>query len=137
MGTVRYLEQMYAQCHPLWPPRPPEWWMVHAVITYQFGYAVFAMAPGIHLGQSREMCYGVDIGVLPDARGQGYGLKLHRHRLEYAKCAGALAFIGATQPDNLPMRRIFEKCGAKPGELVKNVYPDGSDGLVYTGPVEV
>lgn len=127
---------MYSRCHPTWPPRPPEWWQVHAVLTYNWGYTVFAMAPGLHLGQPKEMCYGVDIGVLPESQGRGYGLRLHKRRLEYAWCAGALAFIGATQPDNVAMRRIFERCGAKPERTVENCFVDGSPGVIYVGPVE-
>ncbi|GGO40929.1 GNAT family N-acetyltransferase [Deinococcus humi] len=52
------------------------------------------------------------LGVHPGSRGQGYGTRLHAHLLARA----AERFVmhgGATEAENQPMRRIFEKHGSR------------------------
>ncbi len=52
------------------------------------------------------------IGVLPDARGEGLGTRLHAHLLALAARQFA-AHAGGTEAENAAMRRVFEKHGSR------------------------
>lgn len=52
------------------------------------------------------------IGVRPDRRGQGHGTQLHAHLLARA-AADFGRHVGATDADNLAMRRILARHGAR------------------------
>jgi hypothetical protein len=51
------------------------------------------------------------IALVPEARGQGYGLALLLEALHRAQAAGAATYVGSTSKGNRPMRRVFERAG--------------------------
>ncbi|GGL73393.1 GNAT family N-acetyltransferase [Deinococcus aerolatus] len=52
------------------------------------------------------------IGVLPEARGQGLGTRLHAHLLALAARQFA-THVGGTEAENAVMRRVFDKHGSR------------------------
>jgi len=52
------------------------------------------------------------IGIVPEARGQGYGLALLLEVLHRARAAGAAIYVGSTSKDNRPMLRLFDRAGS-------------------------
>jgi GNAT superfamily N-acetyltransferase len=49
------------------------------------------------------------LGIVPEARGQGYGLALLLEVLHRARAAGAAIYVGSTSRDNRPMLRLFDR----------------------------
>ena len=49
------------------------------------------------------------LGLVPEARGQGYGLALLLEVLHRARAEGAATYVGSTSKDNRPMLRLFER----------------------------
>jgi GNAT superfamily N-acetyltransferase len=133
----RAVQGLFAECHPGWPAHPNEWYVAHATLVLfeagaLRGVTSFSVGPcAAALG-----LYGADVLVHPSSRGRGYGLRLHRERFRYGRAVPCQRFVGATQPDNLPMIAIFERTGAKPTDVLQKFYPDESDAVIYTGPVE-
>ena len=71
------------------------------------------MAAGAVGPAQRPDLAGIDlIGVLPEARGQNLGARLHAHLLALAAERFDL-HAGGTDAGNVPMRRIFERHGAQ------------------------
>ena len=72
--------------------------------------AIVAAATLFPMGSGRM---GIQIlGVLPSARGQGAGSRLHAHLLATAKQKGAERHVGGTSVDNVAMHAIYAKNGA-------------------------
>jgi len=69
------------------------------------GLALPSSAPG-----DRELVLH-HLGLVPEARGQGYGLALLLEVLHRARAAGATSYVGSTSRKNRPMRRLFELAG--------------------------
>lgn len=53
------------------------------------------------------------LGLLPELRGQGLGLHVHRHGFARLRALGAQRYHGGTSASNLPMRRLFERHGCR------------------------
>jgi ribosomal protein S18 acetylase RimI-like enzyme len=53
------------------------------------------------------------VGLLPFARGRGYGKILHAKGMEILASQGATDYIGSTDVQNLPMKKVFEKNGCE------------------------
>lgn len=51
------------------------------------------------------------IGLVPEARGQGYGLALLLEMLHRARATGFATYVGSTSKSNRPMLRVFERAG--------------------------
>lgn len=51
----------------------------------------------------------MSLGLLPKARGKGYGKVLHAIGLEILANQGATDYIGSTDVQNIPMIKVFEK----------------------------
>lgn len=58
--------------------------------------------------RSDVMTYGVSVTVAPKHRGEGYGYSMLYHACHIMHDSRLTAEI---RPDNLPSRRIFERCG--------------------------
>ena len=134
---------LWKAAHPSWPVPVPEWFIAHPTLVMEGrarlldGYTSFSVAPGVLESLEGMVMYGADVAVHPLSQGQGIGRALHRARLDLARKAGAVAFVGMTQPDNRPMVLVFERAGATRGLRIPNYYPDGQDGVIYSGPTEV
>nr|WP_254605981.1 GNAT family N-acetyltransferase [Deinococcus sp. JMULE3] len=87
---------------------PGEDWTLYA-LTHA-GEVVALAALG---ASGRPDTAGIDlIGVLPQRRGQGFGARLHAHLLHLAAQTFG-THVGGTEADNHPMRRLFERHGAR------------------------
>lgn len=72
--------------------------------------AIVAAATLFPMGSDR---IGIQVlGVLPSARGQGAGSRLHAHLLATAKQKGAERHVGGTSAENIAMHTIYAKNGA-------------------------
>lgn len=134
---VRQIRDLFRACHPGWPVPEPEWWIAHPTLVIEGiieprGYTSFSVAPALANGLPEMVMYGADVCVRPGERGHGLASILHHERCIVARAAGAVIFVGGTQPDNVAMRRIFEKSGATAGDVIAKYYPDGSDAVLYT-----
>lgn len=125
-------------CHPnRQPQHSPLFFYVYPTISLldkdgMVAYASFTLTPG----PTGTTMYGKDMGVHPDYRGKGYGLKVAKERLKLANAIGAVGFIGMTRPDNTPMRVIFEHlhlhaCQTMPGYYTDEGEP--ADAIAYVG----
>ena len=85
----------------------------HAValgrVAWRAGRPVGLALPSSALGDRELLLHHV--GLVPEARGQGYGLALLLEVLHRARAAGATTYVGSTSKDNRPMRRLFERAG--------------------------
>ncbi|NTY01388.1 GNAT family N-acetyltransferase [Deinococcus sp. JMULE3] len=99
-------EAMTALGREAWTPG--EDWTLYA-LTHA-GEVVALAALG---ASGRPDTAGIDlIGVLPQRRGQGFGARLHAHLLHLAAQTFG-THVGGTEADNHPMRRLFERHGAR------------------------
>ncbi|TLS38144.1 GNAT family N-acetyltransferase [Pseudalkalibacillus caeni] len=83
----------------------------HACLTvYDESKPIGIMIPVIEPGTEDEgrIFY---FGIIPDARGKGIAVMIHRKALDYLKKSGASYYIGATDKKNIPMQSIFKKNG--------------------------
>ncbi|MNL28151.1 Acetyltransferase (GNAT) family protein [compost metagenome] len=53
------------------------------------------------------------VGVVPEARGQGLGIWMHRHGLAMMRAQGGIEYHGGTVAANKAMIKTFEKNGCK------------------------
>src|SRR5207244_766054 len=84
-----------------------------------------------------DVAYLRDTGVHPEYRRLGIGRVLYAARMKLARAAGAVWYIGATAPENEPIHRINERAGAtRQPNVVPNFFPDGSDAVIYVGPLQ-
>ena len=92
-----------------------------AVLVALFGEGAEPLALGTVQASGRPEAANLDlIGVRPGRRGQGHGTRLHAHLLARAEEDFGRHF-GATDADNLAMRRILARHGARE-TAVQEVY---------------
>ena len=130
---------IYQAAHPGWPERSRLWNYVHPTLVVEdegalLGFTSYSVGPD-ELGY---VCYGVDVAILPRFQGQGYGRRLADERLRYGRDVGCDRFIGATQPDNIAMRTIFEAQGFEELPLqIGNAFPRGTPAILYGGSIQI
>lgn len=85
-------------------------WRDQCFIFSQKGMNYGISIPHIEQGTTDEgrMFY---FGVVPEQRCKGYGTIFHAISLELLKTLGAKKYVGSTDTNNEPMRRIFEANG--------------------------
>ena len=66
---------------------------------------------GVAIGNTRTVASIMDMGVVPEHRGRGYGRLLQRHALTVAKHFGLSHVVSGTAPENAPLIRAFAKNG--------------------------
>lgn len=87
-----------------WCPSPRSWWqLAHTPDGALVGIQVPARNPG-------GPCVGF-IGVVPEARGHGYGYDLLVECTRFLAGEGATAVAGATDRGNVPMAAAFARAG--------------------------
>ncbi|MEU1484708.1 GNAT family N-acetyltransferase [Streptomyces sp. NPDC005752] len=87
-----------------WCPSPRSWWqLAHTPDGGLVGIHVPARNPG-------GPCIGF-IGVVPEARGHGYGYDLLVECTRFLAGEGATAVAGATDRGNVPMAAAFARAG--------------------------
>ncbi|MBM7441150.1 GNAT family N-acetyltransferase [Streptomyces sp. HB132] len=87
-----------------WCPSPRSWWqLAHTPDGGLVGIHVPARNPG-------GPCIGF-IGVVPEARGHGYGYDLLVESTHFLAGEGATAVAGATDRGNVPMAAAFARAG--------------------------
>ena len=92
------------------------------VLMALFGEGVEPLALGTVQAAGRPDAATLDlIGVRLEQRGQGHGTRLHAHLLARVAAAGFGRHFGATDADNLAMRRILARHGARE-TAVQEVY---------------
>ena len=137
------VQALYATCHPTWPPRSSLWWHAHpTLVLEQDGEIIGSTSFSISIATDRdfqtkgaEVAYGHGVSVDPAHRGQGWGWILADGRHTVLKRLGIGFFMGFTQPGNTAMEAIFTRQGLTFHTRLAHIYPDGSDGLMYTGGV--
>ena len=127
---------IYHAAHPDWPEQSLLWYQAHPTLVvgdndlHILGFTSFSIGPD-DLGL---VIYGADLCVLPGFRGKGYGRVLADERLRYGRDVGCTRFLGATQPENRPMRAIFEGQGFTELPLVvPHMFPQSEDAILYGG----
>ncbi|MFF6906303.1 GNAT family N-acetyltransferase [Streptomyces sp. NPDC012389] len=87
-----------------WCPSPREWW--------QLAYTPDGEVAGIHVPAHNPSgpCIGF-IGVVPEARGHGYGYDLLVECTRFLVERGAESIAGATDRGNAPMAAAFARAG--------------------------
>ncbi|MDX3055871.1 GNAT family N-acetyltransferase [Streptomyces sp. NE06-03E] len=87
-----------------WCPSPRSWW--------QLAYTPEGTLAGIHVPAHNPggPCIGF-IGVVPEARGHGYGYDLLVECTRFLVEHGATSVAGATDRGNVPMARAFARAG--------------------------
>jgi GNAT superfamily N-acetyltransferase len=128
---------IYREAHPGWPERSPLWYFAHPTLVMQSDGALLGFT-SYSIGHDDRglVIFGVDVAVLPRFQHQGYGRQLADERLRYGRDVGCTRFLGATQPDNLPMLTILERQGFTQLPLrVPNVFPHGTDAILIGGEI--
>ena len=69
------------------------------------------------------------IGILPAARGRGFGHYLLEHLLNHTRAAGGRRVILEVASHNTPARRLYESAGFRLFNLRRRYYPNGDDAL--------
>ncbi|WP_404460562.1 GNAT family N-acetyltransferase [Sutcliffiella horikoshii] len=89
----------------------PEW-RKHCYYFLQDGAFAGISIPHIEMGTEDEgrLFY---FGVVPELRGQGIGVQIHRVSLELLKQFHATYYVGSTDVHNTSMIKIFEKNGCE------------------------
>ncbi|WP_404349271.1 GNAT family N-acetyltransferase [Sutcliffiella horikoshii] len=89
----------------------PEW-RKHCYYFLQDGAFAGISIPHIEIGTVDEgrLFY---FGVVPELRGQGIGVQIHRVSLELLKQFQATYYVGSTDVNNTNMIKIFEKNGCE------------------------
>jgi RimJ/RimL family protein N-acetyltransferase len=81
-------------------------------------------------------CWSMGIGLLPEARGHGYGTHAHRLLTRYLFAHTTVHRIeGATEAGNLAEQRVLEKAGFTREGVMRGVFwRDGAwrDGVLYS-----
>ncbi|MEU0302526.1 GNAT family N-acetyltransferase [Streptomyces sp. NPDC006175] len=87
-----------------WCPSPRSWW--------QLAYTPDGRLAGIHVPARNPggPCIGF-IGVVPEARGHGYGYDLLVECTRFLAAEGATSVAGATDRGNTPMAAAFARAG--------------------------
>ena len=87
-----------------WCPSPRAWW--------QLAYTLDGELAGIHVPARNPggPCIGF-IGVVPEARGHGYGYDLLVECTRFLAGEGATSVAGATDRGNVPMAAAFARAG--------------------------
>lgn len=130
------VRKLYAQAHPFWPPRPEHWFFAYpSLVLEQDGEIVGFTSFSLGSMTGVLMLHGQDLAVDLTVRGAGFGMSLHRARLEIGRAMGATMFSGFTQKDNEPMQRIFRACGHHACQTIRHYFPDRQDGVLYLGPL--
>jgi ribosomal protein S18 acetylase RimI-like enzyme len=78
-------------------------------IAWRGGVPVGLVLPSSKTGDPELVLH--HLGLVPEARGQGYGLALLLEILHRARAAGAAGYVGSTSRSNAAMRRLFERAG--------------------------
>jgi RimJ/RimL family protein N-acetyltransferase len=131
---------IYAACHPKWPERAPRWFEAHPTLVLLahgsvVGYTSYSLVVRPETCQDGEVMLGYGIDIAPGHWGMGYGRKLCDARLEVARAVGAKVFVGHAAPTNHAMIRLFEQDGFRPMSVGSGAYPDGTDMVVFMGPI--
>jgi len=76
------------------------------------------------------------LGIVAEARGQGYGLALLLEVMHRARATGVSTYVGSTSRDNRPMRRLFDRthCGRPRKRLVFRTIHDSALSREMEGP---
>jgi ribosomal protein S18 acetylase RimI-like enzyme len=128
-NRVRYI---FAVCYPERPPHPPTWFQVHPTIVATedvrdtvVGYTSLIIDP------SEKLVHYRDIAVMPEYRGQNFGMHLFQRRQLAGMDLGITSHVGATWAENKRMIRLFENNGFHLCQRVPGYYPDGKEGLIF------
>ncbi|WP_408010437.1 hypothetical protein ACJROX_09105 [Pseudalkalibacillus sp. A8] len=95
-------------------------YMKNCLIAYHDNDPIGITIPHIEPGTIEEgrLFY---FGLIPEYRGNNWGITLHKRSLQYLKSIGATYYIGATGHRNIPMKRIFQVNGCRMFEK-KTIY---------------
>lgn len=75
----------------------------------------------------------VRVGVLPEARNQGYAKKLVAYAMQAAKQADCMQMILEVRVSNAPAIAAYQECGLEISHCSKQHYADGQDAYVMIG----
>ncbi|MGE0757850.1 MAG: GNAT family N-acetyltransferase [Pirellulaceae bacterium] len=83
----------------------PDWWLIARHGDHDVGCLLLTDHPQLH---QVELIY---MGLIPDARGAGFGIALVRQALWIARCAQREAMWTAVDAANEPALRSYARCG--------------------------
>lgn len=78
------------------------------MVNIRFGLNAYLFHEGGHIGYS----------VRPAERGKGYGTEILRNALDFCRFIGLDRVLVTSGEDNLPSRRVIEKCGGVLEDIV-------------------
>ena len=134
-SRIKELQELVSQCHPTKKPKPDVWYFANPTLVLDsdsgyVGYTAFSIGYG-----SGTVMHLMDTGIRADYRGKGLAKQLMLARLDIARALEITLAIGATTPDNVPMKRLLEDLGFHACQRVSKYYHDEDpprDGIIYS-----